>query len=375
MNVADSNANDNPDSPTTESSEKLCQRIDEMVKTLKRKVKDAAAGGEDFDSLEREVHQSVFAMGKLVVDLFVSLQGDGDLGDEVTTDQGDRLRRSDTKSLTTVRSIFGTHRFEQFTYAPGAKKAIALRPISARMSLPAGRWSYLLQQWTQMLSVDSAYQQAMNNLQVILGSDRLSVDTAEQINGQMGRQAGEYLDNLPKPDADSEAKFLVATSDCKGVPLVKDDAAKVAAFETAKKNPGNRRMSTVASVSTADPHVRTAEAITEALFREEPDADEARPERPEPAGKITTAHMPELIDEDDGSDLRISGIHVAMAWMIGQIDQRRRSGQVLIVLMDGQESLWETMKLHLSDRIGCDRGSLSSLGQRPHGAQRDALDA
>ena len=70
----------------------------------------------------------------------------------------------------------------------------------------------------------------MNNLQVILGGEKLSVDTAEQINGQMGRQAGVYLDNLPKPDADSEAKFLVATADCKGVPLVKEDAAKVAAF-------------------------------------------------------------------------------------------------------------------------------------------------
>jgi hypothetical protein len=37
-----------------------------------------------------------------------------------------------------------------------------------------------------------------------------------------------------------------------------------------------------------------------------------------------------------------------MAWIIGQITARRRPGQVLIVLMDGQESLWETMKLHLS---------------------------
>jgi len=39
---------------------------------------------------------------------------------------------------------------------------------------------------------------------------------------------------------------------------------------------------------------------------------------------------------------------VATAWVIGQITQRRRPGQVLIVLMDGQESLWETMKLHPS---------------------------
>ena len=122
----------------------------------------------------------------------------------------------------------------------------------------------------------------------------------------------------------------------------------MAAFETAKKNPGNRRMATVASVYTVDPHIRTAEEITEALFRDEADPDASKPSRPEPANKATTAHMPEMVDDGDGSDLRISGIHVAMAWMIGQITQRRRPGQVLIVLMDGQESLWETMKLHLS---------------------------
>jgi len=44
----------------------------------------------------------------------------------------------------------------------------------------------------------------------------------------------------------------------------------------------------------------------------------------------------------------VSGIHVAMAWIIGQIALRRRGRQVLIVLMDGQRSLWETFQLHLS---------------------------
>ncbi|MEM6779542.1 MAG: ISKra4 family transposase [Planctomycetota bacterium] len=347
MNVADSTPSDNPESFATESPQQLCQRIDAMAEALKQNIKNAAAGGQSFDSVERDVRQSVFALGKLAVDLFVSLQGDGDLGDEVTTNEGVTLRRRDNKALTTLRSIFGTHHFRQFTYAPGPKKAIALRPLSARMLLPSCRWSYLLQQWTQMLSVDSAYQQAMDNLQVILGGEKLSVDTAEKINGQMGHVAGAYLDNPPKPDANRESKFIVATADCKGVPLVKEDAKKIAAFETARKNPGNRRMATVASVYTVDPHVRTAEAITDALFRENPEDAQSKP-RPQPVGKLTTAHMPELVDDAEESQLRISGIHVAMAWINDRVTERRRPGQVLLVLMDGQESLWETFKLHQS---------------------------
>jgi hypothetical protein len=61
----------------------------------------------------------------------------------------------------------------------------------------------------------------------------------------------------------------VATADCKGVPLIKKDAAHVAAFETAKKRPGNRRIATVTSVYSVDPFARTAQSIIEALFRDE----------------------------------------------------------------------------------------------------------
>ncbi len=53
------------------------------------------------------------------------------------------------------------------------------------------------------------------------------------------------------------------------------------AFETAKKSPGNRRMATVSSVYTVNPHVRTAEEITEALFRDAGDETHAKPKRPE----------------------------------------------------------------------------------------------
>ncbi len=215
------------------------------------------------------------------------------------------------------------------------------------LSLPQGQWSFLLQEHSQMLAVDQAYDQAMNNLGEILGGN-FSVDTAEKNNAELGTAAGDFLSRLPDPLPESEAKLLVVQADCKGVPLVKEDSAKVAAFETAKKNPRNRRMATAAAAYTVDSYVRTAEDITAALFREERDESEEKIKRPRPQNKNTTAHFPEIQDNGDGSDLSISGIHVAMAWIMGQVAARRRRGQVLIVLMDGQESLWQTMMLHLS---------------------------
>ncbi|MEZ6130665.1 MAG: hypothetical protein R3C59_18420 [Planctomycetaceae bacterium] len=325
------------------------QTLDRLIDDLKSNIVSAASGGDSFDSAERATVRSVLQIGLQALQLFVALQGNGDLGAEVETADGKRLVRSECPRSTTLRSIFGTHDFRQFTYSPGKKRAIAMRPVSARMSLPEVRWSFLLQEFSQMLGVDQAWEQATTNLGQIFGG-RFSVDTAERINGRMGTSAGEFLRDLPQPDPASEAKLLVASADCKGVPLVKEDSPRIAAFETAKKNPGNRRMATVSSVYSVDPHVRTPEEITAALFRDErdPKAEAADRQRPKPKNKNTTAHFPEQSDDGQGKAISISGIHVAMAWIMGQINLRRRAGQVLVVLMDGQVSLWETLKLHLN---------------------------
>ena len=348
MNVANSETFDNPRSTDRQAAAKYAsEMIDSIASQLKINIANAAQHGESFDQTERSVRNAVFQLGKQALELFIQLQGDGDLGPEVTTEQAKVLRRSDTTTRTTIRSIFGSHCFDQFTYAPSAKKATQLLPTSARMQLPMRQWSYLLQEFSQMLAIDQSYEQAMNSLGTILGST-FSVDTVESINAEIGKAAASFLDDLPNPDPESEARLLVVSADCKGVPLVKEDAAKVAAFEAAKKNPGNRRMATVASVYTVEPYVRTAEEITAALFRDEPDESVERVKRPRPQNKNTTAHFPETQDDGDGGTIAITGIHVAMAWIIGQVIARRRSGQVLVALMDGQESLWETMKMHLT---------------------------
>lgn len=146
-------------------------RASEIVDGLQQQGQAAAQRGDSFDRTERTVRGLTIQIGKHALELFIRLQGDGDLGEQVTTDEGESLRRSQTPVSTTVRSIVGTHRFNQFTYAPGAKKAVCLRPINARMSLPLQQWSCLLQEWSQMMAVDFAYEQAMQNLGKILGSN------------------------------------------------------------------------------------------------------------------------------------------------------------------------------------------------------------
>ncbi|TWT56271.1 ISKra4 family transposase [Allorhodopirellula solitaria] len=354
MSVEQSNTNGNPTSTTNtpQSPEQLAEQLQQLGDQLRAGVREAAKQGQSFDQTERSVQETLRKIGCQAMQFFISMQGNGDLGDEVATDSGRVLKRSEHTSTTHIRSIFGMHTFDEFTYALGTNKAIQLRPVSARMQLPPTRWSFLLQEISQAFCAEAAFNQAADHLELVLGG-KFSVDTMEQVNLSMGVDAGEFLDQLPQPDPQKEAEFLVATADCKGVPLLKKDAAKVKAFQTAKKRPGNRRMATVTSLYSVDPYHRTAEDLLAALFREQPtelDASTDSTARPEPKFKHTTAHFPTVaIDGEDDEEIQISGIHQGLGWLNSEVQSRRAKDQKLIVLMDGQEASWDTSAMHFCD--------------------------
>ncbi|WP_342190269.1 ISKra4 family transposase [Stieleria varia] len=352
MSVEHSSDIDNPTSSSfPQSPEQIAEKLQQCGDTIREHVVNASKCGQSFDETERAVWNLVLKTGFLAMELFTKLQGKGDLGDQAVSESGKTLRRSEKPTDTVVRSIFGEHAFQQYTYSPGKNKRIELHPISARMQLPEHRWSYLLQEFSQMFCVESAFNQAADNLELVFGA-KFSIDTLEQTSQRMGVEADAFLDDLPTPKKKDEAELLVASADCKGVPLIKDDAAKVAAFETAKKRPGNRRMATVTSAYTVDPYVRTAEQIVAALFRDDKEpgtqSRKSKKKRPRPKHKHTSAHFPATFVDDD-TEVPISGIHEGIAWLADQVSVRRKKLQVIILLMDGQQSLWEVAQLHLGD--------------------------
>lgn len=312
--------------------------LERLHRDLREHIVKAAENGDSFDSTERWIFAKVMEMGGAAMDVVIAAQGTGDLGEQVEAGAGRKLRRSDQLVTTQVRSIFGHHRFKEFTYSAGTHKKIELRPISARMQLPQSRWSFLLQEFSQMFCVDQAFHQAAANLETVFGS-KFSMSTLEQTTERMGKQADTFLDALPTPDKQTERQILVVSADCKGVPLIKEDSQPVAAFQSARKRPGNRRMATVTSVYTVDPYHRSAEAIIESLFREYKGESE-KPKRPLPTHKHTMAHLPTVfLDEEE--TVTVSGIYEGMSWLGVQVDKRHQPNQPCVLLMDGQEALWE----------------------------------
>lgn len=148
MSVEHSNTISNPTPTTnpTQTPQQIAEQLTQLADQLRAGIPEAVKQGISFDQTERSVRETLRRIGCQAMQLLVSLQGDGDLGDEVTTSSGTVLKRSEQKATTQIRSIFGLHAFEEFVYARGKNKSIELRPISARMQLPPTRWSFLLQE-------------------------------------------------------------------------------------------------------------------------------------------------------------------------------------------------------------------------------------
>ena len=323
------------------------ESLAKLAGDLEAFVRRAASDGSSLDDLERGVLSRILTIGFAAVEMFLQTQGTGDLGAEVVTAEA-TLSRSDEPLERPLRTIFGEHCFRSYVYSrrgTSAKGKIELRPIDARLNLPEGKCSYLLQEFSQMFCVEKAFGVGARQFEAVFGQ-RLSVDTLESINRAMGEQAGRYLEQMPRPKPPEEGAILVATADGKGVPLVKSDAAEVPAFDE-KERPGNRRMAALGCVYTVDAYVRTAEQIVAALFR---DSTVSQPsDRPEAKFKRYRACFAEPA-RDDGTEA-VPSAYATWAWMADEVTLRHRTGQPVVCVMDGQSTLWDAAQVCLSDFV------------------------
>jgi hypothetical protein len=306
-------------------------------------VRRSIESGASLDELERSVFQKVLSMGHAAVELFLHGQGDGDVGVSVETEEGVVLCRSETLMPRRVRTIFGEHCFEAFVYSRGVKQEIELRPIDARLNLPHGKTSYLVQEFSQMFCVEKAFGVGARQFASVF-QQKLSVDVLEGINREMGAQADRFLDGLTTPAAADEGELLVATADGKGVPLLQQDAQQVPVFDE-KERPGNRRMATLGCVYSVNSHIRTPEQILAALFREKTETPTAP--RPEPFCKRYRGYFTYM----EPGEEPLPSAYRTWTWLAQEVAARHQSGQPVIRLMDGQPSLWNAADACLDEFI------------------------
>ena len=234
-------------------------------------------------------------------------------------------------------SIFGELTFDRTVYGTRAKQKIQAVPLDAQLGLPAGDFSYLLQSWLQERCLDTDYAEAVRGLAAILRV-RPSVRSVEDMTWRMAADVPEFQTQQPLPDVAEQAELLVATADHKGVPMVRRDRPAAAGDEDSER-PGVKRAACAGAVYTTAPFVRTPEDVVDEVRRKERAA-----QRPPPQGKVVWAEMRQEIEGEE-----VSGREVVVADLCTELDRRDPTQkQAVIVLCDGERSLWKTFAAMLT---------------------------
>ena len=200
------------------TQEELLLNAQKQFDDLKQSILDYTRQEVRVDQVERGLFSELLALGLTLLRAFVAGAGTGNEGKEVLQD-GRMLHRSDEPRKRLYRSIFGNLLIRRWVYAPGPKKKIAYAPTDARLGLPRGEYSYVMEDWLGRLTVKETFAEGVNGLAAILGFAP-SVQTAEEINARMAEHAESFRIQQPAPAIDAEEAILVATADGTSVCLL-----------------------------------------------------------------------------------------------------------------------------------------------------------
>jgi hypothetical protein len=306
-------------------------------------IQDAAEQGQPAHEVERGLWRRLLGLGHQALGLFFDRQGDGDLGPTLPLPDGRTAQRLEQRHPKDYRSVFGAFRLQRAVYGSREGQKIDLVPLDARLQLPAGDYSYLLQEWDQLLGVEQAFGRVAQTLGAILGLAQ-SVDSLEQHNRHWAEHVAAFREAQPPPPAPEEGEVMVVQADGKGIVMRRDaDRPRILAHRKKGDKASHKRMATVGAIYSIGRHTRTAEDIIEALFRDPKQDVAPKTPRPLPRHKHLWAS---LTHQQDG--VEVPGSDVVFGWLAEELRRRDpREAKEVVYLMDGQDSLWEARQQYL----------------------------
>ena len=307
------------------------QNAQEELARLQQWVAQAAETGTAFHEVERHLFRKMLEIGGLLVRQFLTQTGPGDLGESVALEGVGVLRRWPQPQSRRLLSIFGEFENLRFVYGTRPGQKIELVPTDQRLRLPESDLSYLLQEWDQLLGVEHAFGAVAETLGSILGLKQ-SVDTLERGNQQMAQSAAGFRAQQPIPSPEQEKQLLVVSEDNKGVPMVRPTTATLPGVHRKKGEKANKKqMACIGCVYTVDPHPRTPEELVAILFREAPKPEQSPPVAAQKRYRVS------LSREENEKPIRAQA--EVFEQLSEEVEARRKPGQVLLHLCDGQHSL------------------------------------
>lgn len=242
-----------------------------------------AGVGQEIHEVEAGIYRRLLQLGRILLELFVSVTGTGKAGETLIGGDGALfryLRDSGRKYL----SIFGEITIVRAYYAKEGRGG--LFPLDARLNLPERKYSYVLQDWMTSKAVETSYERSAASV-----NKRLHMELAhrpiQRVTGDCTEAVEEFMDSLPPPPAETEGPIVVHTVDCKGVRM-RPEERNPDLVKTEDK-PGEKQMACAAQTYTVGPHFRSNERIADSFFGSSgPETSQDKdPRRPKPLNRRT----------------------------------------------------------------------------------------
>lgn len=319
------------------------------------------------DKVERGTFDGLLAIGLHGLEAVILATGDGDHG-ETVEHQGKTLQRSEEKKAKPYRSIFGVLSVQRYVYASGPKKKVEWAPVDARLGLPAGEQSYVLEDWMQRVCVKESFKEGVGSLRDLLGV-KTSVRAAEVMTRKMAEHADSFSETKA-PAPDTEEELIVLAADGKGVPMRRPLEERLKAHQVATRpegcplqaqpsvddcpaepkkkrlGPGEKRtrkqMAYVGAVYSIAPFVRTPDEVVDELRNKQRQADRPQPQNKQVFAEMTRFREGEVINGQVRCFARLALLAIL----------RLVCTKTLICLMDGQRSLWSLKESWFPRAIG-----------------------
>jgi hypothetical protein len=334
-----------------EVEDRYCKAAKQFVKVLAG-VERAAERGDAVHEVEETTWFGLIETGREMIAGYIEKQQEETPRPEVIEHEGKQLQRLPERRLRPYVSAFGPTPFRRDVYAARETQRQEVVPLDAKLGMPEGNTSYLLQKWSGTKCVKESYQESRATLLEILGFAP-SVNCLEDMVARAAEHAEVYFDEQEPVDPTTEAEILVATSDCKGVPMRHVDAPRTKRgddvprpkrkrLKKGEKN-GQKRMACVGGVYSVAPFRRTADDVLDEILRKE-----KQQQRPKPQNKRLRAVLTRKVDDQE-----VNAKDVVFDWLAKEVRQRDPQGRrTVVAIMDGEAKLRDLQELKIDRAIG-----------------------
>jgi len=284
----------------------------------------------ELHTVEEEIFRTLLRIGNNALAAFVEKKGTGENA------YGDEIHSHSEKNWNYI-SIFGNVPIKR-AYFWDKEKGSGVFPLDEGLNLPGKHYSYLLQNWNQLLAVDGNFDGARETLERILGIN-VWTKQSEEINQNAAVSVDEFY--ASNTEGEQTQPILVAEVDGKGVVIRKepqedDTAVSKPRLKKGEKN-GKKKMATVTAVFGIERNIRDVDDIV----KYETDNSEKNPvlakleivtkDEPKPENKIVRATL--------------EGKEEAFERIVMEIDSRDPHKKCdRILLMDGEPGLEKKAK-------------------------------